>query len=76
MTGRSVRALLYAALVLLYAFHQDLWLWDDPRIVLGLPVGLTYHVLYCLVAALLLALVVRFAWPAAVESSAEWEADR
>ena len=76
MTDRSARALLYAALVLLYALHQDLWLWDDPRIVLGLPVGLTYHVLYCLVAALLLALVVRFAWPTAVESPAERGADR
>ena len=76
MTGRSARALLYAALVLLYALHQDLWLWDDPRIVLGLPVGLTYHVLYCLAAALLLALAVRFAWPGVVESSAERKTDR
>jgi len=75
LTGRSVRALLYAALVLLYVFHQDLWLWDDPRIVLGLPVGLTYHVVYCLVASLLLALAVRFAWPTAVESSAEQGTD-
>ena len=65
MTGRSVRALLYAALVLLFVLHQDLWLWDDPRIVLGLPVGLSYHVVYCLVASLLLGLTVRFAWPEA-----------
>ena len=65
MTGRSVRALLYAALVLLFVLHQDLWLWDDPRIVLGLPVGLSYHVGYWLVASLLLGLTVRFAWPEA-----------
>ena len=63
MTGRSVRALLYAALFLLFVLHQDSWLWDDPRIVLGLPVGLSYHVVYCLVASLLLGLTVRFAWP-------------
>ena len=63
MTGRAGRAWIYAALVLLYLLHQDLWLWDDPRIVLGLPVGLTYHVAYCLAAALLLAVTVRFAWP-------------
>jgi len=65
LTGRSVRALLYAALVLLFVLHQDSWLWDDPRIVLGLPVGLTYHVVYCLVASLLLWLLVRLAWPEA-----------
>jgi hypothetical protein len=76
LTGRSARALLFGALVLLYALHQDLWLWDDARIVLGLPVGLTYHVIYCLGAALLLALAVRFAWPGAVDSSEERESDR
>jgi len=76
LTVRSVRVALFVALVLLYALHQDLWLWNDPRIVLGLPVGLTYHVLYCLGAALLLALAVSFAWPAAVESSGERGADR
>lgn len=76
MTGRSARALLLGALVLLFALHQDLWLWFDPRIVLGLPVGLTYHVVYCLAAALLLALAVRFAWPEGVESQGEPETDR
>ena len=63
MIRRSARGLLYAAVVLLVVLHQDLWFWDDPRIVLGLPVGLTYHVGYCLVAAALLAMLVRFAWP-------------
>ena len=76
MTARSVRAWVYGALVLLFALHQDSWLWDDPRIVLGLPVGLTYHVLYCLIAALLLALAVRFAWPETADSSSERESAR
>ena len=76
MTGRSVRALLYAALVLLFVLHQDLWLWDDPRIVLGLPVGLSYHVVYCLVASLLLGRTVRFAWPEGAEAPEDQEVDR
>lgn len=39
---------------LLFLLHNDLWLWNDGRIVLGLPVGLLYHVGYCVVAALVL----------------------
>jgi hypothetical protein len=76
LTSRSLRALLYGALVLLFVLHQDLWLWDDPRMVLGLPVGLTYHLVYCLAAALLLAFAVRFAWPEGAEASEGQEADR
>jgi len=71
-----LRALLYGALVLLFLLHQDFWLWDDPRMVLGLPVGLTYHLVYCLAAALLLAFAVRFAWPEGAEASEGHEADR
>lgn len=63
MTGRIVRLALYAALAALYALHQDFWFRDDGRFVLGLPVGLTYHVLYCLAAAALMALLVKLAWP-------------
>ncbi len=63
MSRRIGRGLLYAALVLVFLLHNDLWLWNDARIVAGLPVGLTYHVGYCLVVALLLGLLVRFAWP-------------
>ena len=54
---------LYAALGLLYLLHNDLWLWNDARLVLGLPVGLVYHLGYCLAAALLFAALVRWAWP-------------
>ncbi len=59
----NARWLLYGALALLYLLHNDLWLWRDGSLVLGLPVGLTYHVLYCLATAVLMALLVRYAWP-------------
>lgn len=62
MNGSGLRALLYGALVLLYLLHNDLWLWDDSRIILGLPVGLLYHIAYCAAAVVLMVLLVRFAW--------------
>jgi hypothetical protein len=63
VTSRPTRWALYAGLIVLYLFHNDIWLWGNPTIVLGLPVSLLYHVVYCLVVAVLMALVVRFAWP-------------
>ena len=55
--------LLYAALVLLYLLHNDLWLWNDPRLVLGLPAGLAYHIGFCVVTSVVLTLLVVHAWP-------------
>lgn len=46
MSGARLRRLLYAALGVLYLLHNDLWLWHDAGWLFGLPVGLTYHVLY------------------------------
>jgi hypothetical protein len=59
----TIRRLLYAALALAFLLHNDLWLWDDASPVAGLPVGLAYHVGFCLAVALLMGLLVRFAWP-------------
>lgn len=76
MSRGPVRALLYVALILIFLLHNDLWLWDDGRFVLGLPVGLTYHVLYCLVAALIMTLLVRFAWPETLGGDPDRGSDR
>jgi len=56
---------LTAAAGLLYLLHQDFWLWRESRpLVLGfLPPGLFYHAVYTLAAALLMAALVRWAWP-------------
>lgn len=69
----SVTTLLYVALAVLVVLHNDLWWWDEPRRVLGLPIALTYHLLYCFVAIGLFALVVRFAWPAHLEGEVDVE---
>jgi hypothetical protein len=61
-----------AIIIVLYALHQDLWLWRQARpLVFGvLPVGLAYHVGYALVTSLALWLLVRLAWPANLDPHA------
>jgi hypothetical protein len=54
---------LYTALFVLFLLHNDLWLWNDTRLFAGLPIGLLYHVVYCLVTAAVLWLLVTKAWP-------------
>jgi hypothetical protein len=54
---------LYAALFVLYLLHNDLWLWNDPTLVFGLPVGLVYHVGFAVAASIVLTLLVLKAWP-------------
>jgi hypothetical protein len=58
-----------ALILLLYALHQDGWLWRDARpLVLGfLPIGLAYHAAYCLAVAALMWLLTHFEWPAHLE---------
>ena len=60
--SRLRRGALGAAVLAVYLLHNDLWLWDDPSRVLGLPVGLGYHVAFCIAAAGLMALLVRTTW--------------
>ena len=47
---------------LLIALHLNYWMWADASLLAGLPVNLLYHVLLCLLAAVLMFLVVRSAW--------------
>ena len=63
------RALLAAAILLLYLAHQDVWFWRTARpLVFGfLPIGLAYHGLYCLLAAGLMWALTRWAWPGHLE---------
>lgn len=67
--SRGKRLLLIVAIAGLYAAHQDFWFWRTARpLVFGfLPIGLAYHALYCLAAALLMWLLTSVAWPAHLE---------
>ena len=61
--------LLTLLVIIVYLLHQDFWLWSNRSLVLGiLPIGLAYHAGYSLLAAGMMALLVKFAWPAELES--------
>lgn len=66
-----MRQVVYLALAVLWLTHTDIWYWDDPRIVLGLPIGVTYHVLWSLVVSVVFWLVVKYAWPDELEAQVE-----
>jgi hypothetical protein len=63
MNRRGWQILTYGALAALYVLHNDLWLWNDPRLLFGLPIGLLYHLGFCVAAAAVLAVLVVFVWP-------------
>ncbi len=49
----------WGVFVLLLILHHDWWLWNDGRLVLGfIPVGLAYHAVFSMAAAVLWAWAV------------------
>ena len=67
------RVLLVVAVVALYLLHQDFWFWRTPYpLVFGfIPIGLFYHAAFSVAAALLMWLLVAYAWPSQLEAEAE-----
>jgi len=63
----SIKNFLYIAWIIVYLMHNDLWFWDNPTLVLGIPIGLFYHIIYCFVASLILYLLIKNAWPKFVD---------
>jgi len=64
--------LLVIAVAALYILHQDIWFWRSSYLVFGfIPIGLFYHGLFSVAAALLMWLLVTFAWPSHLESEVE-----
>ena len=67
---RPAKALLLTLLILgVYFLHQDFWNWKkaEPLVFGFLPIGLAYHAAYSVLAALLMAILVKFAWPKHLE---------
>ena len=64
-------ALSFALVALLYVLHQDVWLWRAARpFIFGvMPVGLFYHAAFTLSCSVVLALLVKYAWPGHLESA-------
>jgi hypothetical protein len=68
---RLVKTLALLALVVtVYVFHQDFrnWLRIEPLVFGFLPIGLAYHAAYSILAAAMMAVLVRFAWPKHLET--------
>ncbi len=74
MKNSFPRWTLYLGLFALYLLHNDLWFWNDDSLVLGLPVGLLYHFIFCLAASGMMFLLAKYAWPRHLE--VETEEDR
>lgn len=45
------------------AAFLNYWMWDDSRVVLGMPVNLLYHVVLSVCLTPIMVAVVRRAWP-------------
>lgn len=66
------RILLVLAVIVLYVLHQDFWYWRSARLVFGfVPIGLFYQGCFSVAAALLMWLLVKFAWPDHLEEEIE-----
>jgi hypothetical protein len=64
--------LLVVAVAALYILHQDIWFWRSSYLVFGfIPIGLFYHGVFTVAAALLMWLLVSYAWPTHLESEVE-----
>ena len=64
--------LLVVAVAALYILHQDIWFWRSSYLVFGfIPVGLFYHGMFSIAAALLMWLLVTYAWPSHLEREVE-----
>ena len=58
-----MRRAVYGLVIIFFLARYDIWQMDSPQMLLGLPIGLAYHVIYTAATIAVLALLVRFAWP-------------
>lgn len=66
----AAKKLLLTLLVLaVYVLHQDYWNWKkaEPLVFGFLPPGLAYHAAYSVLAAITMAILVKWAWPKHLE---------
>lgn len=56
---------IFLLIAAVYVAHQDFWNWRtaEPMVFGFLPIGLAYHAAYSIAAAIMMAILVKFAWP-------------
>jgi hypothetical protein len=59
------KLLLTLLVIGVYLLHQDCWNWKkaEPLVFGFVPIGLAYHAGYSVLAAVMMWLLVKFAWP-------------
>jgi len=73
----KLKPVLLTLLILgVYILHQDFWNWKiaEPLVLGFLPIGLAYHAGYSILAAILMAILVKVAWPKHLEKVPSKEA--
>jgi hypothetical protein len=62
--------LLIALVAVIYVLHQDFWNWKkaEPLVFGFLPIGLAYQAGYSILAAAMMAVLVRLIWPSHLEN--------
>jgi hypothetical protein len=62
--------LLIALVAAIYVLHQDFWNWKkvEPLVFGFLPIGLAYQAGYSILAAAMMAVLVRVIWPRHLEN--------
>ena len=69
--------LLFLMIAFVYVIHQDNWNWKSSELIFGfLPIGMAYHAGYSILAAIMMAILVKFAWPEHLEQSEPAEKDK
>ena len=61
------RVLLVLMVIAVYALHQDFWNWTSTEKIGFLPIGLAYHAGYSILCAVMMFILVKFAWPEHLE---------
>jgi hypothetical protein len=63
------KVLLTLLVVTVYLLHQDCWNWRkyEPLVFGFVPIGLAYHAAFSVLAAVMMWVLVKFAWPKHLE---------
>jgi len=65
-----MRYTIWFLVLFLLILHQDNWLWENPRLVLGfMPIGLFYHSCISMAAGITWFFAIQFAWPAELDAA-------
>lgn len=61
---------LFLLVLAVYVLHQDFWNWRkyEPLVLGFIPIGLAYHAAYSALASVMMAILVRWAWPKHLEN--------